>query len=154
MVAAVVAISALAACSDDGDDPAGAGDVGATTAPATAPVVTTPVTTVVATPADGSLFPVGDVDDGLLPWVELATTQLAAALGIETADVSTVSAVLVVWPDASLGCPEPDQQYAAALTDGAVIELEADGSVYRFHAGGDRGPSLCERPITVAPRRA
>jgi hypothetical protein len=86
--------------------------------------------------------------------VETATTQLAAALGIEATDVSIVSAVLVVWPDAGLGCPQPDQQYAAVLTDGAVIELEADGRVYRFHAGGDRGPSLCERPITSAPPRA
>lgn len=107
----------------------------------------------VATPADGSLFPPGDVDAGLLPWVELATNQLASALGVETTEVSTVSAVLVVWPDASLGCPEPDQQYAAALTDGAVIELEAGGAVYRFHAGGERGPFLCERPITSAPPR-
>ena len=43
----------------------------------------------------------------------------------------------------SLGCPEPDRQYATIVTDGAVIELAADGDVYRYHAGGSAGPFLC-----------
>lgn len=105
------------------------------------------------TPADGSLFPNGDIDAGLAPWVESATADLASALGIDPSTVSTVSAVLVVWPDASLGCPEAGQQYATVLTDGAVIELAAGEAIYRFHAGGERGPFLCERPITAAPSR-
>jgi hypothetical protein len=149
-VAALLAFTSLASCSDSGDDET-AND--ATTA-APAPDTTASDTSVVATPANGSLFPAGDVDAGLQPWVELATTQLAAALGTEPAEVGTVSAVLVVWPDSGLGCPAPGEQYATVLTDGAVIELEADGDVYRFHAGGDRGPFLCERPITTAPPRA
>jgi hypothetical protein len=145
----LAAIVGVAACS--GDEDAAPASTGPTAT--TAPVVTATDTTVVATPAEGSLFPTGDVDTGLQPWIELASGQLAAALGAAPADVAVVSAVLVVWPDAALGCPEPDQQYAAVLTDGAVIELAADGDVYRFHAGGERGPFLCARPITTAPPR-
>ena len=45
--------------------------------------------------------------------------------------------MLVVWPDSRSAVREPDRQYATILTDGAVIELAADGAVYRYHAGGD-----------------
>lgn len=150
LVVVALALAGGSACSGDGDESA---DATETTASETAPIVTASDTTVVATQAEGSLFPVGDVDAGLQPWIDLSTTQLARALDVDPSAITTVSAVLVVWPDASLGCPQPDQQYAAASTDGAVIELEADGAVYRFHAGGERGPFLCARPITTAPPR-
>ena len=61
--------------------------------------------------------------------------------------------MLVVWPDVSLGCPEPDRQYATIVTDGAVIELAVDGAIYRYHAGGSQTPFLCAAPITTAPNR-
>lgn len=143
---ALLALIGLAACSGDHDGSDGA--PATTTAAPDAPAATTP-----PTPADGSLFAPGDIDAGLQPWVDDATTELAARLGVDRGAVSTVSAVLVMWPDPSLGCPEPDRQYATIVTDGAVIELAVDGTVYRFHAGGDSGPFLCERPIAEAPPR-
>ncbi len=105
----------------------------------------------VPTPADGSLYQPGDIDTGLAPWIEDATADLAARLSIEPAAVSTIAAVLVTWPDTALGCPEPDRQYATVATDGALIELVVDGAVYRYHAGGARGPFLCPRPLAERP---
>ena len=144
----------VAACSgDDASDPVGDDDLGPTVAASSAPASSASVPTGPPTPADGSLFPAGDIDDGLGPWVELATADLAARLAVGTDAIESVSAVLVVWPDVSLGCPEPDRQYATLVTDGAVIELAVDGAVYRYHAGGSQTPFLCPTPLSTAPNR-
>lgn len=133
-LAVTLAAGSLAACQGDPDD---AGT--ATGTPA------------VPTPAGGSLYEPGDIDTGLAPWVEDATADLAGRLALEPDAITTIAAVLVTWPDAALGCPEPDRQYATVATDGALIELLAERSVYRYHAGGDRGPFLCPRPIDARP---
>jgi hypothetical protein len=157
MAAALIVVAA--ACSGDASDDASDGatidtvDSGseAGTPPTAAPA--SPAPAAAPTPAQGTLFPAGDLDTGLQPWIELATTDLAARLAVDAGAIEPVSAVLVVWPDLALGCPEPDRQYATILTDGAVIELAVDASVYRYHAGGDRSPFMCATPITTAPAR-
>ena len=42
------------------------------------------------------------------------------------------------WPDASLGCPQPGETYAQALTAGFVIELEVGGARHVYHSDGQR----------------
>ena len=97
------------------------------------------------------LYEAGDIDSGLQPFIDQAKDDLAARLGVDAADISTHAAVLVVWPDASLGCPQPDMRYAQVSTDGSVIELSHDGLVYRYHSGGQQGPFLCVQPLTKPP---
>lgn len=97
------------------------------------------------------LYAPGDIDAGLQPFIDQAAADLAARLAVDRDQISTHAAVLVVWPDTSLGCPQPDMSYAQVLTDGSVIELEHAGDVYRYHTGGERGPFICEQPITKAP---
>jgi len=59
--------------------------------------------------------------------------------------VSLVSAKNVTWPDASLGCPQPDRFYAQVFTDGVWIVLSAGNRNYVYH--GDRSSVfLCETP--------
>lgn len=141
-----LAVTPLVACQGDPDGSDG------TRPPATSTATSTVTSTeTVPTPAGGSLYEPGDIDAGLAPWIEDATADLAARLSIEPAAISTIAAVLVTWPDAALGCPEPDRQYATVATDGALIELAAGGAVYRYHAGGARGPFLCPRPIVERP---
>jgi hypothetical protein len=53
----------------------------------------------------------------------------------------------VVWPDGSLGCPEPDVAYIQVQRDGLLIRLRARRRVYQYHSGGGRPPFLCEHPI-------
>jgi hypothetical protein len=98
------------------------------------------------------LYELGDIDAGLAPFVEQAKADLAALLDVDLSTVTTHAAVLVVWSDASLGCPDPDMSYAQVLTDGSIIELEHDGSYYRYHTGGRRGPFQCATPLVTAPR--
>ena len=97
------------------------------------------------------LYDPGDIDPGLQPFIDQAVEDLATRLAVDASTVTTRAAVLVVWPDASLGCPQPDMAYAQVVTDGSIIELGYDGNVYRYHTGGTRGPFICEQPITKAP---
>ena len=95
----------------------------------------------------------GEIDPGLSSVIALAVTDLAERLEIPETEIEVVAGYLVSWPDASLGCPEPGMQYAQVVTDGAVIELSADDTVYKYHMGGSRyRPFLCETPTGVPPK--
>ncbi len=65
-------------------------------------------------PATETVYEVGMVDRGLTPFVAIATDDLARRLDVEAEAIEVLTAVLVAWPDASLGCPEPDR----AVRDG------------------------------------
>ena len=97
----------------------------------------------------------GDIDEGLRPFIDQATEIWPARLAIDPADIEALSAVLVTWPDASLGCPQPGMQYAQVLTDGSIIELGVgagdDMVVYRYHTGGSQRPFLCDQPLDRKP---
>lgn len=111
-------------------------------------------TTSVSTPTPAPVAPLyeaGDIDRGLQFFIDQAAADLAEHLDVEVTAISTHAAVLVVWPDSSLGCPQPDMSYAQVLTDGSIIELEHDGDIYRYHTGGSRGPFVCEQPIAKTP---
>ncbi len=95
------------------------------------------------------------VDDvsGLQPLIDQAVADLAKRLGVDSATVALVRAELVVWPDASLGCPQPGMEYPQVPTDGSLIVLSYGGREYRYHTGGNRYvPFLCETP--AAPDKA
>lgn len=97
------------------------------------------------------LYSAGDIDQGLQPFFEQAIDDLAARLEVVTSEITVHAGVLVVWPDTSLGCPQPGMSYAQVLTDGSVIELEHDGRYFRYHTGGERGPFVCEQLLVKAP---
>ena len=99
---------------------------------------------------DESLFP-GQVDPGLDPFIEVAAVDLARRLDVGRSGIVTISATLVTWSDASMGCPLPGMEYAQALQDGALIELGVNAKVYRYHSGGERQPFLCNQPLATPP---
>ncbi len=88
------------------------------------------------------------VDPALASFVAAAVTDLAGRLGIDSSEVSVLSARSVTWPDAGLGCPRPGMAYTQVQVDGTRIELSAGGAVYAYHSGGSRGPFLCENRPT------
>ena len=98
-----------------------------------------------------TVYEVGTIDRGLAPFVTIATDDLAERVDVAPESIEVLTAVLVAWPDASLGCPEPDRVYATVVTDGSVIELGVDGLVYRYHSGGDRAPFPCDLPLDPVP---
>ena len=89
--------------------------------------------------------PPARVEPDLEPLITLAMDDLAERLGITTAEITLVSAEAVVWPDTSLGCPQPDMLYRQVPEDGALIILRVDDREYEYHSGGGRDPFLCEQ---------
>ena len=81
---------------------------------------------------------------GLQSLVEDARADLAQRLNISESEINVLDAREVVWPDASLGCPQPGMVYKQFPEDGALIILQADGLNYQYHNGGSRGLFLCE----------
>ena len=82
---------------------------------------------------------------GMETLIESAKHDLAQRLSIEMTQISLVEAKAVVWPDASLGCPQPGMKYKQVPEDGALIILQAQGTEYEYHNGGSRGLFLCEQ---------
>jgi len=85
------------------------------------------------------------VDPGLEPLITVAINDLAERLDIAPAEITLVSAEAVVWPDASLGCPQLDMLYQQVQVDGALIVLRVADRDYAYHSGGGREPFLCEQ---------
>ncbi len=81
---------------------------------------------------------------GLEGMIEKAKQDLAARLSVPLAQISLVEAAAVVWPDASVGCPQPGMLYIQVPQDGTRIILQVAGSRYAYHVGGSRGLFLCE----------
>ena len=81
---------------------------------------------------------------GMETLIDQAKEDLAQRLSIEITEISLVEAREVVWPDASLGCPQPGMKYKQVPEDGALIVLQAQGVKYEYHSGGSRELFLCE----------
>ena len=73
-----------------------------------------------------------------------AVDQLAAKLGVAADDVTVVSSEPVTWRDGSIGCPKKGMGYTQMLVSGHLVLLEVDGTTYRYHAGSNGAPFLCE----------
>ena len=89
------------------------------------------------------------------PLVIQARRGLAGRLGISPNQIALLSYEEVVWPDASLGCPQPGMAYIQVPQDGALIRLSVEGQVYDYHSGGNQGVFLCEqvlKTITTSPK--
>lgn len=87
----------------------------------------------------------------MLPQVSAAIADLTERLGVTPAQIEVVSVEAVVWPDGSLGCPQPGMLYPQVLQDGMRIRLAVAGVIYQYHSGERRAPFLCENPAEPAP---
>lgn len=76
--------------------------------------------------------PVGPVT--LESVVAAVRADAAQRFGLPASKIVVESAQPVVWPDGSLGCPEPDMVYTQALVPGFSIRLRADGRRLDYHA--------------------
>ncbi len=64
-----------------------------------------------------------------------AVKDLSKKLGMDRDAISVVECGEAMWPDASLGMPEPGKMYAQMLTEGFMVILEAGGKKYEYHFG-------------------
>jgi hypothetical protein len=86
-----------------------------------------------AAPAKPAALTAGPADSEV---VSQAKSDLAKRIGVAVGEIKTRSVEEVNWPDASLGCPEPDMMYAQVVTPGQRIVLEAGDQMYEYHSGG------------------
>jgi hypothetical protein len=91
----------------------------------------------------------GIIEKGLEPLISLAIKDLADRLSTAEGEIEVLEAIAVVWPDASLGCPQPGMRYKQIPMDGALIRLQAEGKAYEYHSGAGRDPFLCEQPLKI-----
>jgi hypothetical protein len=75
--------------------------------------------------------------------VEKAKMDLGERFDIDPDQISVAEARLVDWPDASLGCPQNDMLYAAVITPGYWILLEAQNKKYPYHTDQSGQIILC-----------
>ncbi len=94
---------------------------------------------------DGDLIvqPAPGVPDPEVKMTQIASQHLADWLGIDIGEVTFVEAIAQDWPDSSLGCPSPDALYAAVITPGYEIILEAEGQSYTYHTDSVEQVVLC-----------
>src|SRR3954469_5149435 len=82
----------------------------------------------------------------------LARQDLAGRLQIDAGKITVVSQKETVWPDGSLGCPQPGMSYIQMQVPGFIIEFSAAGKRYTYHAD-QRHVMHCDESIKVAPRK-
>jgi hypothetical protein len=80
--------------------------------------------------------------------IELAKDDLAQKMNLSIEDISVQSYEEKVFPDASLGVPEPGKSYAQVQTPGFVIFLEARGETYTYHGAESRVVAVPEEAPT------
>lgn len=112
-----------------------------------APTATQPTATPVEEPTEDPAMSSTPAAASAPEPVRQAITDLAERLSVAEDTIEVVTAEAVVWPDGSLGCPEPGMMYAQVIVEGMKIILEVDGEEYHYHYGADRGPFLCENPV-------
>ncbi len=107
-----------------------------------------PTDTEIPAPDSGNV-----IEPSLKNLVQQAKDDLAQRLSVELDLIELLEAKSVVWPDASLGCPQPGMVYKQVPEDGALIILRVEGILYEYHTGGSRGLFLCEKVTkdTYAP---
>lgn len=126
-----IMLSGLTACG-----PAHAADRSPPDATSTPPEAPTPTATSMPVDAPAAL-------------VTSAKADLAERLGLTPDQIVIDNITPTEFSDASLGVAEPGQVYAQVITPGYIIELNAEGERYRYHAGDGRvvaAPSAKKSP--------
>ena len=80
--------------------------------------------------------------------VSAALVHVTGELDIELASVTIVNVEHKLWPDTSLGIPEPGVAYVQALTPGCVMQMQAGDRTFTVHTGP--GPTAKLQGIPVA----
>ncbi len=121
----------------------------ATPSPTATPI---PTPTATATPS-AAATPSPTEESAMVPaeLLEQLTADVATRSGVDAAAVRVVSAQARTFPDGSLGCPQPGQQYTQALVDGYQVVLEAQGRSYDYRASQRGGFRLCEPGVRRRP---
>jgi hypothetical protein len=81
--------------------------------------------------------------------LEAIVADLMERAGVGRSAVHVVRTEQVIWPDGSLGCPQPDQMYTQALVDGYQVVLEQGGETYDYRVSDKGSFVLCENSLDL-----
>jgi len=84
-------------------------------------------------------------DPGKRLMVEQARRDLAQQLNVPLVAIQVIEVQEMQWPDAGLGCPQPEEDYAQVITPGYWILLEARAQFYRYHTDETERIQLCSQ---------
>lgn len=113
-----------------------------TSAPSTTPDYPGPEETI--PPTTAPMAATGEVPQSLMAKV---TADASSRSKIPVDEIVVTRAEEVVWPDGSLGCPEPGQYYTQATEPGYWIVLSASGEDYDYRATESGFFKLCEAKL-------
>lgn len=102
-------------------------------------------TVVVCSNPNASLGTITAPDPVAAEFIEGARKDLASRLGISPDNIVLVRSEAVEWTDASLGCPEPGEEYAQVVTPGYRIVLAVEETYYEYHTDLQR-MQFCKLP--------
>lgn len=84
-----------------------------------------------------------------IPAVVAARHAFAVAKGVSDEEVNVVGVEEVLWPDSSLGCPQPGQSYLPVVTPGYRVILAVADEQAEYHTDDTASPQVvrCDGPI-------
>ncbi len=88
--------------------------------------------------------PTINIDPNAEKMIQLAKESLAKKFKVNEDQIYLFSVESIVWPDASLGCPQAGLVYAQVLTPGYQILFEAAGQSYSYHTDDVNRVILCQ----------
>lgn len=71
-------------------------------------------------------------------YIDKAVQDLADKLKIDEVDIKLQQVTETTWANSSLGCPKKGRLYAQIIIPGYIINLDAGGENYQYHAGSNR----------------
>ena len=105
-----------------------------------------PLPTVGALPKTVVASPAPQTGEAPAEIVQAAVRAALDLIGLpEGSPVRVVRAEAILWPDGSLGCPEPGVVYTQAEVPGYWVELDVDDRHVDFRFGTAGVPVLCAR---------
>ena len=78
--------------------------------------------------------------------IESAKADLAQRLSVSASQINAIEIKEAVWPDTSLGCPQPGIAYAQIPTSGYLVILEVAGNEFEYHVDIHGNTLYCENP--------
>jgi hypothetical protein len=89
--------------------------------------------------------------------VALVKQDLSRQISVDDEKIKVVRIDSVDWPDTSLGCPHPGEDYSDIITPGFLIFIRAQGQLYQYHSDENGLFVWCNKaelpvdPIPVMP---
>jgi hypothetical protein len=75
--------------------------------------------------------------------VTTAIADLATRLGVDSRRIRLIDSRSVSWPDASMGCPGPNDEQIQGEVAGYLVLIAYEDRLFNYHAGSDGSPFLC-----------